>query len=81
MTKYMANNVPGVIIPQEILTRMAGVPKEKASEEGIRICLETIEQLRGIEGVAGIHLMAIEWEQKVPEILERARLLPRPVFD
>ena len=49
-----------------------------AAEEGIRICLEQIEQLRAIEGVAGIHLMAIEWEHKVPEILQRAGLLPRP---
>jgi methylenetetrahydrofolate reductase (NADPH) len=81
MARYMAKSVPGVIIPESILTRMAGVPKEKASEEGIRICCETIEQLRAIEGVAGIHLMAIEWEQKVPEILERAKLLPRPLFE
>ncbi len=78
MTRYMAQNVPGVVIPKEILDRMAGVPKEKASEEGIRICLETIQALREIEGVSGIHIMAIEWEQKVPEIVQRAGLLPRP---
>jgi methylenetetrahydrofolate reductase (NADPH) len=81
MTRYMAQNVPGVAIPEEILKRMAGVPKEKASEEGIRICLETIQALREIEGVSGIHIMAIEWEQKVPEIVERAGLLPRPLPD
>ena len=40
--------------------------------------MEQIQELREIEGVAGIHLMAIEWEQKVPEIVERAGLLPRP---
>jgi methylenetetrahydrofolate reductase (NADPH) len=70
-----------VAIPEEILRRMAGVPKERASEEGIRICLETIQALREIEGVSGIHIMAIEWEQKVPEIVERAGLLPRPLPD
>jgi methylenetetrahydrofolate reductase (NADPH) len=79
MTKYMANNVPGVIIPDEIIKRMTGVPKEKAAEEGIKICVEQIQELRGIKGVHGIHLMAIEWESRVPEIVSQAKLLPRPV--
>jgi methylenetetrahydrofolate reductase (NADPH) len=57
---------------------MGGVPKENQAEEGIKICLETIARLQGVEGVRGFHLMAIEWEQKVPEIMERAGLLPRP---
>jgi len=79
MTKYMAEKVPGVVIPEQLMKRMASVPKEKAGEKGIRICLETIEELRTMEGIAGIHLMAIEWEQRVAEILERAKLLPRPI--
>ncbi len=79
MTKYMANNVPGVIIPDDIIKRMAGAPKEKAAEEGIKICVEQIQELRGIKGVHGIHLMAIEWESRVPEIVSQAKLLPRPV--
>ncbi len=77
MTKYMASNVAGITVPESYLTRMAGA--EDGAEEGIRICLEQIEELRDIEGVAGIHLMAIEWERRVPEIMERAALLPRPV--
>jgi len=79
MTKYMANNVPGIIIPDEIVKRMSDAPKDKAAEEGIKICVEQIQELREIKGVHGIHLMAIEWEEKVHEILERAKLLPRPV--
>jgi len=71
--------VPGILIPEEILKRMAEAPKGKGSEVGLAICLEIIDQLRAIEGVAGIHIMAIEWEQKVREIAERAKLLPRPV--
>jgi hypothetical protein len=74
MTKYMANNVPGVIIPEDIIKRMAGVPKEKAAEEGIKICVEQIQELREIKGVHGIHLMAIEWESRVPEIVSQAKL-------
>ena len=63
---------------EEIINRMAGVPKEKGAEEGIKIACEQIEELREIEGIAGIHLMAIEWEHRVHEIVEKAKLLPRP---
>jgi methylenetetrahydrofolate reductase (NADPH) len=78
MARYMKNKVPGMDVPDEIVKRMGGVPKENQAEEGIKICLETIARLQGVEGVRGFHLMAIEWEQKVPEIMERAGLLPRP---
>jgi methylenetetrahydrofolate reductase (NADPH) len=61
--------------------RLAGVPKEKQAEEGINICLEQIAELREVEGVRGFHIMAIEWEEKVPEIVERAGLYPRPKVD
>ena len=78
MAKYMKNKVPGMDVPDEVVKRLAGVPKEKQAEEGIRICVETIEELKELKGVRGFHIMAIEWEQKVPEIVERAGLLPRP---
>ena len=51
---------------------------EEARAEGIRICVETIQKLRKMEGVAGVHIMAIEWEEAVPQIVEMAGLLPRP---
>ena len=76
--KYMAKRVPGMDVPQEIVDRMASVPKEKQADEGVAICVETIERLKKVEGVAGFHIMAIEWEEKVEEICERAGLLPRP---
>ena len=76
--RYMANRVPGMDVPKEIVDRMASVPKEKQAEEGVTICVETIERLKKVEGVAGFHIMAIEWEEKVEEICERAGLLPRP---
>jgi methylenetetrahydrofolate reductase (NADPH) len=78
MARYMKNNVPGMDVPDEIISRLAGVPKEKQVEEGINICLETIERLKEVKGVSGFHIMAIEWEEKVPEIVERAGLFPRP---
>lgn len=80
MARYMRDQVSGIEIPDEIMQRMKGVPKERAREEGINICLEIIERLRNIEGVHGIHIMAIEWEEMVPVIVEQARLLPRPQF-
>jgi methylenetetrahydrofolate reductase (NADPH) len=78
MARYMKNKVPGMDVPDEIVDRMAGVPKEKQAEEGIKICVESIERLKEVKGVAGFHIMAIEWEQKVPEIVQRAGLYPRP---
>jgi len=78
MAKYMAKNVAGIIIPDEIIGRMAKAPKGKKAEEGIKICCEQIDELREIDGVHGIHLMAIEWEHRVSEIVEAAKLLPRP---
>jgi methylenetetrahydrofolate reductase (NADPH) len=78
MARYMAGRVAGMDIPESLIERMGSVPKDKASEEGIRICLETIAQLRDIPGVHGIHLMAIEWEEVVGRIVSEAGLLPRP---
>jgi methylenetetrahydrofolate reductase (NADPH) len=78
MARYMKKNVPGMDVPDELISRLAGVPKEKQAEEGITICLETIARLKDIKGVSGFHIMAIEWEEKVPEIIERAGLFPRP---
>lgn len=79
MARYMSKKVAGIDMPEALIKRMAGVPKEKAIDEGIKICLETIAQLRDIKGVSGVHIMAIEWEEKVGEIVESAGLLPRPL--
>ena len=81
MARYMKNSVPGMDVPDELIERMKGVPKEKQPEEGIKICVETIQKLKEIPGVRGIHVMAIEWEEKVGEIAKAAGLLPRPVFN
>jgi methylenetetrahydrofolate reductase (NADPH) len=78
MAKFMNSKVAGMDVPEPLIKRMAGVPKEKAVEEGINICLETIAELRDIEGVHGIHIMAIEWEEIVAQIVESADLTPRP---
>jgi 5,10-methylenetetrahydrofolate reductase len=97
MARYMKNNVPGILVPDELIQRMAaaGAPwagksreeltredkqaRSKAWQaEGIQICIELIKQLRKVEGVAGVHIMAIEWEEAVRPIVEGAGLFPRP---
>jgi methylenetetrahydrofolate reductase (NADPH) len=78
MARYMKNRVPGMDVPDDVVKRMADTPKEKQAEEGINICVESIQRLKEIEGIHGFHVMAIEWEEKVPEIVERSGLYPRP---
>ena len=74
MARYMNNKVAGMDIPDAIIERMAGVPKQDAAKEGIAICLETIAELRELDGVHGVHIMAIEWEEIVAEIVAAAGL-------
>lgn len=81
MAKYMKNRVPGMDVPDEVVKRMSDTPKDKQAEEGINICVETIQRLKELKGVSGFHIMAIEWEEKVAEIVERSGLLPRPEVD
>ena len=76
--RYMATRVPGMDVPDEIVERMRKTPRNQRAEEGAKLCVEIIQQVREIEGVAGVHLMCIEWEEIVPEITEQAGLLPRP---
>lgn len=87
MAKHMREHVPGMDIPDEIVQRVEAAGKgfedksQRAAafhEEGVKIAVELIQEMREIEGVAGVHLMAIEWEKAVPVIAERAGLLPRP---
>jgi methylenetetrahydrofolate reductase (NADPH) len=79
MARYMRDQVPGLRVPDEIVQRMEGAGDP--AEEGLRICVEQIEEFKQMPGLAGVHIMAIEAEQKVPEIVERAGLLPRPQVD
>jgi methylenetetrahydrofolate reductase (NADPH) len=81
MAKYLRRAVPGMDVPEELVKRLSGVPKDKQADEGITIAVEAMQRLKEVKGVAGFHVMAIEWEEKVPEIVERAGLYPRPEID
>jgi methylenetetrahydrofolate reductase (NADPH) len=78
MARYMRDYVSGVSVPDEIVTRMEEA--KTAKEEGLKISLEIIEKVKEIPGIHGIHIMAVGWEDIVPEIVGRAGLLPRPVL-
>jgi methylenetetrahydrofolate reductase (NADPH) len=90
--RYMRDRVPGMMVDDyyvdEMLKAIQGIPKEEKAERrqawhkrGIELCIEQIEEIKEIEGVAGVHIMAIEWEEAVKPIVEGAGLLPRPTFD
>lgn len=78
MAKYMKNRVAGLDVPDDIIKRISGVPKDKQAAEGIKLAVEQIEELKSLPGIKGFHIMAIEWEEKVPEIVQAAGLYPRP---
>jgi len=73
MAEYMHNEVPGVTIPEKYLKRMAEAG-DRAEEEGVQIALELIEAIKGKQGVNGIHLMAVGWEEIVPRIVVESGL-------
>jgi 5,10-methylenetetrahydrofolate reductase len=78
MARYMRDYVSGVSVPDEIVTRLEQA--KEAKEEGKRIAVELIEQTAEIPGVHGVHIMAVGWEDVVPEITKQAGLLPRPIL-
>lgn len=77
--RYMKTKVPNMDIPDMIIERLKNVRnKEEAAEEGIKIAVETINQLKQIEGVAGVHIMTLQREELIPKICNAAKLHPRP---
>jgi methylenetetrahydrofolate reductase (NADPH) len=76
MGAFINKRFPGVTVPDELIDRMAKA--QKPAEEGIKICVEQIEELKEMEGIHGVHIMTIEWEHKISQIIDMAGLLPRP---
>jgi methylenetetrahydrofolate reductase (NADPH) len=75
--EWMRNHVPGVVIPDQVVNRLKGVPPARQRQEGKRICVEIIRELSQVPGVSGVHVMAYRQEELVAEIIEEAGLLPR----
>ena len=79
MAEYMKKQVAGMDIPEALISRMKSVSPKEQRKEGLKISIETIRALKEMEGIHGIHIMAIEWEEAVPQIVEEAGLLPRSI--
>ena len=71
--RWMRANVPGVHIPDEIIKRLEGAEKQK--EEGKRLCIDIMQEVKEIEGVSGIHVMAYRQEEFVAEIVHESAVL------
>ncbi len=88
-TPSMVNSVnTDWVVIERMAGAVAGIDTEKKAErseawqkEGIRICIEQIQEIREIDGVSGVHIMGIHWEESVRPITEGAGLLPRPVIE
>jgi methylenetetrahydrofolate reductase (NADPH) len=76
--EYISTKVPGIHVPDAMTRRLRGVPAYRVADEGMQICVESIQRLTEIRGVAGAHVMAFGYERGIPEILERAGVGPRP---
>lgn len=75
--EWMRSNVPGVVIPDDTIHRLKSVPPDRQREEGKKLCVEIIQQVREIPGISGVHVMAYRQEELVAEIIEEAGLLKR----
>jgi methylenetetrahydrofolate reductase (NADPH) len=78
--EFLRTKVPGVVIPDQTVDRLRKTPKKDQQREGKEICVELIQQIREIQGVAGVHIMAYRQEELVAEIASDAGLLPRPTL-
>lgn len=76
--RYLRDQVPGIDVPDEVIDRLDGTPAERQADEGIRIALEIVDEVRRISGIRGVHLMSIRNEAAIARVVEEAGLLPRP---
>ena len=76
VARYMQDNIPGIEIPEAVVRRMERAADPK--KEGIKLVVEQLHWLKSLKGVGGVHIMAVSWEEIIPEIVSRAGLYPRP---
>lgn len=76
VARYMQDNIPGVEIPEAIIRRMERAADPK--KEGVKLVVEQVQWLKSLPGISGVHIMAVGWEDIIPEIVTKAGLFPRP---
>ena len=77
---FMREKVPGLHVPESLVSRLEKTPPARQAEEGVKIAVELVNAVREIRGVSGVHLIGIKWEQGVVQVAEAAGLLPRPTL-
>ncbi len=78
--EFMAKRVAGLIVPEPLVRRLEGLSKEDQARAGLDICIEIAQEVREIEGVRGLHIMAVSWPSAIPEIVTALDLYPRPAL-
>jgi len=78
--RFMQQKVPGLHVPESLVSRLERTAPARQAEEGIQIAVELVRAVREIPGIAGVHLIGIKWEEGVVQVAERAGLLPRPTL-
>ena len=81
VAEYMKNEVAGMDVPDWVLKRMDGLSKEDQQKAGLDICMEIAREVMAIDGVRGLHVMAVNWPAAVPQIVKELGLHPRPVIE
>jgi methylenetetrahydrofolate reductase (NADPH) len=76
--RYLRDQVPGIDVPELVVDRMESMPEDRQWDEGVRLALEIVEEVRTIPGIRGLHLMSIRNEAAIVRVVEEAGLLPRP---
>jgi len=74
MAKYMNGNVPGIVVPQDLIEELEGAPKGEALNKGIEIAGRMIARIKKDSICDGVHIMAIGKEEVVPDIIAAAGL-------
>jgi methylenetetrahydrofolate reductase (NADPH) len=74
--EFLRGGVPGIHVPDHVERRLRGVTSDRVAREGVDLCVETIQRLRTVPGVAGVHVMAFGFERGVPDIVRRACVGP-----
>lgn len=79
VARYMQDNIPGIEIPEAIIRRMERAADPR--QEGVKLVVEQLQWLKSLKGIGGVHIMAVGWEEIIPEIVAKAGLYPRPNGD
>ena len=74
--EYMANEIAGMDVPTNIIKRLRGLDRDRQREEGLELCVEIAQEIRQVEGVAGLHVMAVGWTSIIPQLIQRLGLSP-----